>query len=203
MFLTKLQNTVLNQNIETEGLFDRYEHDKDFEAIFDYKRDIVSAIRQLRIALRPLVLGVSSSTELARKIRKAGEAAGFKFPEEPAEVQMRGPTPVLDYLTPASDNFKPFPDLMDPTDGVENLDAVSISMIRANHEVNLTAIRGFQEEVVRLFKELYGGVSEESLRLDNALQFTLSLMGHVDGCLVELVRSKLLDLFKSHPKGEF
>ena len=53
LFLTKVQNAILNQNIETEGIFDCYEHDPDFAPIFDYKREIVKVVHELRIALRP------------------------------------------------------------------------------------------------------------------------------------------------------
>ena len=34
------------------------------------------------------------------------------------------------------------------------------------------------------------------LGLDNTLQFTMELVGHVDGAMAELVRSKLLYFFK-------
>ena len=100
---------------------------------------------QLRIALRPFVLAISGSTDLARHTRAMGEKAGFTFPDEPAKVSMLGPTPVLDYLTPATSDFLPLPDLMSPTEGVEGLDPVRLSIINANMDVKLTLIAEYRE----------------------------------------------------------
>ena len=88
--LTQLQHMLLNKGVEQEALFKEYEHKRKFAHIFEYKRDISSVIRMLRIALRPFVLAVSGSTDLARHVRRCGEAAGFTFPEQPAQVVMRG-----------------------------------------------------------------------------------------------------------------
>ena len=39
------------------------------------------------------------------------------------------------------------------------------------------------------------------LGLDNTLQFTTQLVGHVDGAMAELARSKLLTIFKERARG--
>ena len=83
---------MLIKGLETEGLFKAYEHKAKYAHIFDYKRDMGTVTRQLRIALRPFVLAMSGSTDLARHLRKMGEAAGFTYPEEPAKVVMKGLT---------------------------------------------------------------------------------------------------------------
>ena len=202
LFLTKVQNAILNQNIETEGIFDRYEHDPDFAPIFDYKRDIVKVVHELRIALRPMILAVSGATELARVIRLAGEEAGYVYPEGPQEVKMMGPTATLDYLTPSSASFPPLPDLQEPGDGVA-LDQLCASMVQATHEENMATLARYHEEMQQLFAKLYDGASTASRKIDNCLQFSLELLGHVDGSLVDLVKNKLLSLFKGRAKSEY
>ena len=53
------------------------------------------------------------------------------------EVEMRGPTPVLDYFTPDSTiSFLPLPQLADPLEGVEGLDDMARSLIQANLDTN-------------------------------------------------------------------
>ena len=183
-------------------MFKAYEHKAKYAHIFDYKRDMGTVTRQLRIALRPFVLAMSGSTDLARHLRKMGEAAGFTYPEEPAKVVMKGPTPVLDFLTPAdTSSFLPLPHLMCPTEGVEGLDPVTVSMIQANFQVTAQAVQGYQEQAAKLFLDLYEGAARSSLAIDNSLQFSSELFGHVDGALVELARSKLLSLFKGRASG--
>ena len=85
----KLTHLLLNKGMESEELFKAFEHKPKYKHIFEYKRDVGSVNRQLRIALRPFVLAISGSTDLARHVRKMGEAAGYTFPQEPAKVVMR------------------------------------------------------------------------------------------------------------------
>ena len=48
-----------------------------------------------------MVLGILSAIDLARHVRASGEEFSYVYPEKPPEKQMRGPTPILDYLSPA------------------------------------------------------------------------------------------------------
>ena len=200
--LTPAHHKLLVKNIESEDLFTAYANDKKFDYIFQYKKDVLTCVRQLRVSTRPFVLAMSNSTDLARHVRKAGEDAGYKYPEEPPEVPMRGPTPVVDCLTPSEtkDTF-PLPGLTDPTEGVIGLDDLSRSMIRTNHDSNLAAMVGFRETVAKQFDDFYQGVSKCSLALDNNLTSTSQLIGHVDGCLTDLARTKLLSMFKGRARG--
>ena len=56
---------------------------------------MISTLKNLRVALRPLVLAVSSNTVLARLLREVGEEAGYSYPEKPVEKEMLGPIKVL------------------------------------------------------------------------------------------------------------
>ena len=79
--------------------------------------------------------------------RAAGESLGYTYPTTPKKKLMLGPTPVTDYLSPATTVFLPLPHIMDPLDGVEGIDEVQKAMIKANHTTNLTALQGYQENV--------------------------------------------------------
>ena len=145
---------------------------------------------------------MSGSTRLARHVRKAGEGVGYIYPEEPTEVELRGPTPVLDCLTPRDTSACfPLPLLTDPTDGVAGLDEVALAMIRANHETNRQALELYQAGVRKSFGDVYSDVNQSSLDLDNNLTLTSELIGHVDGTLTDLARSKLLSLFKGRARA--
>ena len=89
------------------------------------------------------MLAMSQATQLARLTRASGESLGYSFPEQPIHSTLKGPTPVLDYLTPVENVFTPLPHIMDPTAGVEGLDEIQKSMITANHETSLKALKGF------------------------------------------------------------
>ena len=94
-----------------------------------------------------MVLAILSATDLTRHVRASGEEFGYVYPEKPPEKQMRGPTPILDCLSPANDNFLALPHVMDPLEGVDGLDDMQKSVIRANHETNLTTLQGYHQQV--------------------------------------------------------
>ena len=55
--------------------------------IFDYKRDVLTCSRFLHSSTRPLVLAMSGATDLARRVKKAGEGVGSTY-DEPKQIQM-------------------------------------------------------------------------------------------------------------------
>ena len=69
LFLPLGQNNILSENIKMENLFKKYEQDKRFRHIFDFKDKLVKLGKELRMAQRPFVLGVGAATELSRGIR--------------------------------------------------------------------------------------------------------------------------------------
>ena len=148
-----------------------------------------------------MVLAMSDCTDLARQIMKTGETVGYKYPDQPQEVEMRGPTPVLDCLTPNDTSVcYPLPHQMDVTDGVE-LDIAALAIIKANQETNRLALEGYHQKVKEDFQTFYSNVSSSSLSLDNNLTLTAELIGHVDGTLTDLARNKLLSIFKGRARG--
>ena len=202
LFLPKDQNESLGKSLVTEELFRPYEHDRKFQPIFRYKDQVVSVIKKLRMSTRPFILAMSQATQLARLTRATGETLGFSYPDKPVETTLRGPTPVLDYLSPIENSsFSPLPHVMDPTAGVEGLDEIQTAMINANHETNLKALEGFHGNMATNVKTFYNGIKDVSLNLDNNLQFTSELLSHVDGSMEDLARSKLLSIFKGRARG--
>ena len=200
--LTKAQQRACNQNLKMEEFFSKYADDPDYAYIFDYKRDVVTCTTHLRIATRPYVLAMSGSTSLARQVRSSGEDVGFLYPPEPVEVEMRGPTPVLDCLTPTdTSNFFPLPPLLDPLDGVDNVDIAAAAMIRANNDTNRQVLAGYHQKMKEKYERFYKNVSKSSLDLDNNLTLGSELIGHVDGVLCDLARQKLLSIFKGRARG--
>ena len=147
---------------------------------------------------------MSGSTSLARQVRSSGEDVGYVYPPEPVEVEMRGPTPVLDCLTPQdTSKFFPLLELLDPLNGVEGVDNVAASMFRANNDTNRQALVGYHQQMKDKFEKFYKNVSKSSLELDNNLTFGSELLGHVDGVLCDLARQKLLSIFKGRARGSF
>ena len=71
-----------------------------------------------------MVLAILSATDLAHHVRASGEEFSYIYPEKPPERQMRGPTPILDYLSPVNDNFHALPHVTDPLEGVDGLEDI-------------------------------------------------------------------------------
>ena len=96
------QYLALKRSIQPEKLFEKYEDDPKYKYIFNYTRDgrdVLTCSRYLKVSTRPLVLAMSCSTGLAHHVRKAREKVGYTYPREPKEVEICGPTPVLNYVS--------------------------------------------------------------------------------------------------------
>ena len=182
--------------METEALFWPYEHDPRYAHIFSYKKRILTVLKQLRVSSRPQVLAVSSATDLARHTSATGESIGYSYPTKPGEVPLRGPTMVLNFLTPLDAKLLQLPYIMDPSDGNDDLSNNQRAAVQANHNINMTARQEYHKNVSGLFTTFYDGVPQASLRLDNCLQFSSEMLSHVDDSLLDLARNKLLSLFK-------
>ena len=199
--LSKTQHQEVHQYIETERLFARYANNPKYQHIFNYKRDVLTCSRELKVCTRPFVKAMSAATDLAREVRAAGENVGYTYPVKPLEVEMRGPTPVLDCLTPEdTSNFLPLPSMVDPLHGVQ-VDDVAKSLIRTNHATNMTALVEYHARASSAFARLYSPVAKSSLEIDNNLTFTSELIGHVDGTITDLAKKKLLTVFKGDARG--
>ena len=89
-------------------------------------------------------------------------------------------------------------------EGVDGLDDMQRSMIKANHTTNLTALQGYHQKVSDSVRSFYDGVSKTSLQLDNHLQFAIELLSHVDVSMARLAKNKLLlTLFRSRARGVY
>ena len=111
---------------------------------------------------------------------------------------------ILHFTTVSScDSYSMAPHLMDHLEGVDGLDDMQRSMIKANHTTNLTALQGYHQKVSNSVPGFYDGVSKTSLQLDNHLQFAIELLSHVDGSLAELAKNKLLALLRSRARGVY
>ena len=97
----------------------------------------------------------------------SGESVGYSYPEVPGQLTLMGPIKVADYLTPEKQDFQPLPYLMDPLDGVLGLDELQRGLIKANHETNLVAPRGYFQRVSTEYSNLYNRTKDFSLKIDN------------------------------------
>ena len=69
LFLPIGQNEKLSKNMMMEQVFKKYENDRRFGHIFDFKNKLVKLGKEMRIAQRPLVLAVGTTTDLSRHLR--------------------------------------------------------------------------------------------------------------------------------------
>lgn len=203
LFLPAGQNEQLHANIQTEDLFKPFEHDSRFSHVFAFRNTLVKLMRELRICQRPLILAVTTLTDFSVGLRRVAKDMGFTFPPAPVERQVFGNNKTEDYLTylvPGPEDIMPLPTIMDPRDGAELSEEAS-RVVHANHEINIKLIKEYRDASVKNWEGVYEVARTNVLKVEAELQFYMELYSHCDGAMRDLVKERLLTLFRPNLRG--
>ena len=220
LYLPSVHNEALNKTLNSEPLFRRYEGEQRFKHIFAYKRDLGDGLKSLRIIQRPLLKVTEVLDGFLIFLRSTGEAANFNFPAEaPVRSDPSCPKEYVDQLA-FDDTNGTFllPDLTPVLTGVSaQLSEEDRNIILKNSQLNDVAIREYRDFVVSQFGGLFVEARHVSQKIDALLNFYCDLYGwvhffrfllvitdkcfvsfrHVDASFRELLRNKLVQLFKN------
>ena len=194
LILPPVDHDKLSTDIKTEDFISRFKREKRFKVIFRHFQEMLEALRNLRIAQRPLFAAIDMVNTKMMEIKKIATEAGVQFPHiAPVRssdlVPRNGRTTLDDLKTSSFDSLFPRPDLAD-----------FIREAGLNHELSdklvkiLVDYRGF---VTKGYKELYEATADTLTRIDDYTIFYLDLYSHVDSMFRDLTRNKVASLFKA------
>ena len=75
------QHELLTSDLKIEDALKKYRKQKRFKYIFDYQKDLMENLRNLRVIQRPLFALMERTNKDLSKVRDIGEKAGLKFPD--------------------------------------------------------------------------------------------------------------------------
>ena len=106
----------LTEDITTEDVFNKYRRDNKYKPVFKFVSSIKDAIKDVRLAQRPIFSIIQSLSDELNLLRKLGEDVGVEFHKVPPSRKgnnvPRGGRKVPDYLGyESSANVFPRPDL--------------------------------------------------------------------------------------------
>jgi hypothetical protein len=199
LILPPVDHDKLSTDIKTEDFISRFKREKRFKVIFRHFQEMLEALRNLRIAQRPLFAAIDMVNTKMMEIKKIATEAGVQFPHiAPVRssdlVPRNGRTTLDDLKTSSFDSLFPRPDLAD-----------FIREAGLNHELSdklvkiLVDYRGF---VTKGYKELYETTADTLTKIDDYTIFYLDLYSHVDGMLRDLTRNKVASLFNTDVRND-
>jgi hypothetical protein len=197
------QDKELNANLKDDTIFARYEKEARFKFQFAFRRDLTGRLRDLRMVQRPLLLVGAEIVSMHARFRAVGTAAGITYPNPPPEVDRFGPKSIPNFfvgdMSPALKTVK----LADIFDGVEmqQLPVDLRDKIQANHDHNQKKVNEILQEESGRFTDLYSVATDFGLMIESHLGVYFDMYAHVDGSLRELVRNKMLTLFRRDLQG--
>ena len=197
--LSKDDHDKLSSDIKSEEFINKFRKEKGFKGVFKYHNDLVVALKNLRLAQRPVFSAIDVANNSMDAVKAAATKAGMQFPANAplrtaATVPREGRT-VQDVLKiSSSEELFPAPDL-DQFIGDTGL-----------HDEDVVALRklfdDYRELVVQGYMALYEESAKVLTEIDDKMIFYLDLYSHVDGSLRDLVRDKLASLFKADVKAD-
>ena len=165
----KTQDHVkLTEDITTEDVFNKYRREPRFKPVFKFVSAIKDAIKDVRLAQRPLFSIIQSLSDELNLLRKLGEDVGIDFHKVPPSRKgnnvPRGGRKVPNYLDyESSANVFPRPDL---TEWLTQND------VNAEGAQDLEAILDkYRNEVVQEFMDLFKSFSTVLTKYDDNLIF--------------------------------
>ena len=191
------QYEKLSQDIQLEDMFDQFKYDKRYKNLFKYHKEARSALKDLRIAQRPVFAVIQRMNRELLRLRDIGEDCGLEFPAKAptrsSKLVPRDGRKVLDKLKfMSTDELFTVPDTADFA-GRHGYVATQ----------ELQEMFGYyREDIVKKFTYLYTSVSDAFTHIDDYMIFYLDLYSHCDAAFRELLRERLATIFKAPIKAE-
>ena len=191
------QYEKLSQDIQLEDLFDQFKYDKRYKNLFKYHKEARSALKDLRIAQRPVLAVIQRLNRELIHLRDIGEDCGLKFPAKaPARSGKSVPRDgrkVLDKLKiESTEELFSVPDIAD---------FAARHGYVATQELQEMFVN-YREDIINKFTYLYTSVSDAFTNIDDYMIFYLDLYSHCDAAFRELLRERLATIFKAPIKAE-
>ena len=195
--LASSQYEKLSQDIKLEDMFDQFKYDKRYKNLFKYHKEARNALKDLRIAQRPVFAVIQRLNKELLRLRDIGEACGLDFPEE-APVRSGKAVPrdgrkLLDKLKFVSTN-----ELFTVPD---TADFANRHGYVATQELQ-DMFDNYRADIVNKFTYLYSSASDAFTNIDDYMIFYIDLYSHCDATFRDLLRERMATIFKAPIKAE-
>ena len=197
------QHNRLVKDLQPEQMFRKMESEARFKYIFQFRKDMGECLKNLRVSQRIIFSMVDAVDTHIPVLRGLGMSAGLDFPTvAPARVNTAVPK-VLENTLAIGDvsRLLPLPAFSDILAGV-NVPEPERAKVLANMVVIEDEMATYATTVRQHYMGLFETTGALSNKLDDFLNFYCDVYGHVDACLRDLIRSKLVNLFKSEYRSE-
>ena len=196
--LTPEQHEELNSDIQSESLLKKYKREKRFRHIFNYQKEMIDFLRNLRISQRPLFSLIERIFVDLSKVRSIGGKAGLVYPDV-------APDKVSEVNVPKRE----VPDKLKYSDKEELLPRPDVQTFIQNNNLDLdtannliTLLEDYRKSVGSKFMELYKVCSDSLNASEDLLVFYTNLLGHIDSSCRDLARNKVACLFRGDIKTD-
>ena len=191
------QYEKLSQDIQLEDVFDQFKYDKRYKNLFKYHKEARSALKDLRIAQRPVFAVIQRLNRELIRLRDIGEDCGLEFPANaPARSGKSVPRDgrkVLDKLrVESTDELFSVPD---------TIDFAARHGYVATQELQEMFVN-YREDIIKKFTYLYTSVSDAFTNIDDYMIFYIDLYSHCDAAFRDLLRERIATIFKAPIKAE-
>ena len=196
------QHERLNADLKMEDVLRKFKKEKRFKPIFDYQKDLMDSLRNLRVIQRPLFASMERVNSDLVKIRSIGEKAGIKYPDSaPIKSDAEGVhVPRVGHAVPDQLKYSNFDEIFPRPDILEFVQEHGLDLNAANAATAL--FKKYREDVVKQFMDLFDVVASSLNATEDYLMFYSNIYTMVDSSLRELLRNKSSNLFRRDIKLE-
>ena len=191
------QYEKLSQDIQLEDVFDQFKYDKRYKNLFKFHKEARTALRDLRIAQRPVFAVIQRLNRELIRLRDIGEDCGLKYPAK---------APARSSKSVPRDGRKVLNKLKVESTG-ELFSVPDTTDFAARHGYVATQelqemFTNYREDIIEKFTYLYNSVSDAYTNIDDYMIFYLDLYSHCDAAFRDLLRERMATIFKAPIKAE-
>ena len=192
------QHEELTSNLKSESLLKKFKRDRRFRHIFNYQKEMIDVLSNLRIAQRPIFALIERTAEDLDKVRSIGEDVDLTYndvtPDKVSEVN------VPKRQVPDKLKYEKFDKILPRPDIHAFVQANNLNMDTANAVIKL--LEDYRTSVGKKFMDLYDVCSANLNATEDYLIFYTNLIAHVDSSYRDLARNKAASLFRGDIKAE-
>ena len=191
------QHKKLSDDLENEEVFNKFKKDSRFRNIFRFQTEIRDCLKSFRLAERPVFSIMDMLNTELNVTRNFGESIGLVYPQiPPARCGVNVPRDSSSRITANSLSFDSkskaeiFP-IPDPGNLFQFL-----QLDNRKEDAVLDYLENYRSSIQDKVMDFYKSVADTLNNLEDLLVFHFDLWSHCDASMKELLRAKLVSLFK-------
>ena len=193
------QHEALSIDIKTEDVLNKFKREKRFNHVFDFQKNLVRNLKNLRIAQRPIFSLIENTNNKMSEAKTLAEKCGIEFSDNPP-LKTGGNVPRVGRKLTDQLHISNSKDLLPRPDISELCRKAELTQEQAELVVN--EMESYRYDVGSSFMELLTSHTEFLNSTEDLLIFYSDLYSHCDGSIRELIREKMASIFKKDVKTD-